>query len=198
MIVPFLIVDVHFYVPSYTFLDRANSDGSTFDTKLLHATVINRGSTNIQPWPELKKIIDKVHEHVCGHKNLSYIKILLQRNNIWIDKVENHLHRVLKSSIDYVKIYEPNKAWKLPLRSVNRSVNQIIRTYHFHLQDLRIIHIMDACWRYLAGASVPGTVIKAAIEVLDLHCISPFWDPRSIQFDWAFWQQRLQKDFISS
>ena len=76
--IPLENIDMH----SYVFLNQANNNCSAFDAKLLCATGIIKESTNIRPWSELKKIIDKVHKHVCGHASLSDIKILLKRSSL--------------------------------------------------------------------------------------------------------------------
>ena len=67
---------------------------------LLCATGIIEESTNVRPWAELNKIVDKVHKHVCGHARLNDIKILLKRNSMWAGEVERYLNRVIDSSSD--------------------------------------------------------------------------------------------------
>ena len=60
-------IHIHSYVPPYIFMDRRNSNCSTFDANLLCATRVLKELTNDRPLSQLKKINDKVHKHVCGH-----------------------------------------------------------------------------------------------------------------------------------
>ena len=112
------------------------------------------------------------------------------------DEVEKYLHRVINSCSDCAKNYEPKKARKVSLSSVNRSFNETICIDHFHLGNVRIFHIMDASTRYSASTAVPDTGIEAAIEVLDSHWISPLCAPSYIQFDQAFDSNEF-KTFLS-
>ena len=179
-------IEKHSYAPSYIFLDRKISNCSTFDAKLLCATGIIKESTNVHPWSELKKTIDKFHKHVCGHASLNDIKILLQRNSMWTDEVEKYLNRVINSCSDCAKTYKVMKARKVSLNSVNRLFNETICIDHCHLGNIRMFHIIDASGRYSTETAVPDTGMEAAVEFLDSHWISPFWAPSSIQFDQAF------------
>ena len=175
---------MHSFVPSYIFLDRANSNYSTFDAMLFCATGVIKEAKFVLPWPELKKTSDEVHKHVCGHASVSEIKILLKRNNNWTGA---------SSCWDCTKNYEPQKARKVSLSSVSRSFNETICIDHFHLGNLRILHIMDASTRHPAGTSVPGTGMEAEIGVLNSSWISPFWAPTSIHFDQAFDYSEFKK-----
>ena len=42
-------------------------------------------------WPQLKRIVDRVHEHTCGHSTFSDIRSLLSRNQLWSPAVEHYL-----------------------------------------------------------------------------------------------------------
>ena len=88
-------VDMHFYVPSYIFLNETNNSWSNFQVKLFCVTANIGESTNVRPWSELKSIVDKIHKHVCGHASLSDIQVLLQLNNMWTTEIEKYLNRVV-------------------------------------------------------------------------------------------------------
>ena len=135
---------MHSYVPSYIFLKGANTSCSTYRAKLCCATGNFHESTNQLPWPELKKIIDKVNKHVCGHPSLSGIQILLLHNNMWCDEVEKNLNRVVSSYTDCARTHEPKQVRKVSPSFINRSFNKVVCIDHFHLGNLRICHIMDS------------------------------------------------------
>lgn len=123
---------------------------------------------------ELKNAIYKVYKHLFGHTSLSDIQILLKCNKMWTADVEKYLNRVVSSSSDCSETYEPKKARKFSLSSIYRLLNELTCGGHFHPENLRICHIMDANTRYSSGALVSDTGIGAAIEVVDSLWISPF------------------------
>lgn len=45
----------------------------------------------------MKAIVEKVHQHVCGHSNYTDMRVLLERNNFWNDQVEKYLSQVLEA-----------------------------------------------------------------------------------------------------
>ena len=135
---------MHSYVPSYIFLKWTNTDCSNYQAKLFCATGNIHDPTNQLHWSELKKIMDKVHKHSCGHASLRITQILLQSNNMWPSEVEKYLNQVVSSRTDYAKTHDPKQARKVSLSSINRSFNKVVCTDHLHLGNLRIFHIMDA------------------------------------------------------
>ena len=182
MHIPLLNFDMHSYIPSSIFLKQETESHSIFQAKLFCATGTIHNSTYSRPWTELKKIIDKLHKHVCGHASLSDIQILLQCNNLLSTEIEKYLNRVVTSCSDCAKTHEPKQARKVSISSINRSFNKVVCIDHFHLGNLRICHVMDATTRYSAGAVVHNNSMQVAIEVLDSHRIPPFWAPDSILF----------------
>ena len=113
-VVPLQKVDMHSYIPSYIFLNKTNNNSSYFLAKLFWTTGSIGESTNLHPWFELKRIIDKVHKHVCGHASLSDIQILLQRNNMWTSEVKKYLRRVLNSAAIVLTLLNSNKPERFP------------------------------------------------------------------------------------
>ena len=85
------------------------------------------------------------------------------------DEVEKYLHLVINSCSDCAKTFEPMKARKVPLISVNRSFNETKCIDHFQLGNISMFHLVEASTRYSAGTAVPDTGMEAAIEVLDSH-----------------------------
>ena len=79
-----------------------------------------------------------------------------------------YLHRVENSCSDCAKTYEPKKARKVSISSINRSLNDVLCIDQFHLTYLSICHIMDATTRYSARIFVPDTGMQAAIEAFIL------------------------------
>jgi len=69
---------------------------------------------------------------------------------------------------------------------LNRAFNTVVCIDHFHLGNMRVFHLMDSVTRYSAGAVVKDTSMISAIEVMEGHWISQFWEPEEVQFDQAF------------
>lgn len=46
-------------------------------------------------WKNNKRIVDRVHQHVCGHASFNDIKMLLMRNHIWNENCMKYLAQVL-------------------------------------------------------------------------------------------------------
>ena len=67
-------VDLHSFLPSPLCLNGQSANGTCFHAKLFCATAVDAHSSNERYWQDLKKIIDKVHKHVCGHATLSDMK----------------------------------------------------------------------------------------------------------------------------
>ena len=195
--IPITDVDFHSFLPHSIFLRGNQQNYSNFRTKLFCATCNIPTSEHKIPWKDVKKIIGKVHKHVCGHATLSDVEVLLKRNNLWNDEIQIYSTRTPSSCIDCAKTYMPKQGRKVSLSSLNRSFNKLVCLDHFHLGDLRFCHIMDAITGYSVGAVVPDTSIKSAISVLDAHWISPFWAPNTIQYDIVFNNHEF-KDFFST
>ena len=172
--IPTQNVDLHSYIPLGLFFYVQQQHIPCFRTKLFCAAAQIEESIEQRPWEELKKIVDKVHKHVCGHAKLSGIQILLERNQIWSAEVEKYLNRVIQSCENCARTHEPKQSRKLSLSSLNRSFNELVCTDHFHLGNLRMCHILCASTRYSAGSIVPDTEMESAIIALDSHWISQF------------------------
>jgi len=178
--------DLHSFIPYNTFCGKrrvlCESDKST----IFCATAIVSCSEESRPWIETKKIVDKVHTHVCGHSNFSDIKILLERNSIWDESVEKYLVQIMESCISCRTTALPKPSRKVSLSSMSRQFNDVVCVDHFFLDNLCIFHAMDAITRYSAGSCVPDTSMVHSILSFETLWISQFWIPSAILFDRAF------------
>ena len=71
-------IDLHSYLPFSLFIGGRSKHCYKLQAQLFCATGNPDDSKPQRPWYEMKKIIDKVHKHVCGHASLSDMKILLE------------------------------------------------------------------------------------------------------------------------
>lgn len=56
---------------------------------------INDKNAN-RPWSDVKRIVDRVHDHTCGHATFSDIKTVLQRNVLWSPVVSQYLISIVE------------------------------------------------------------------------------------------------------
>jgi len=143
-------------------------------------------------WPKTRKIIDKVHTHVCGHSSFSDIKVLLQRNDIWNESVQDYLAMILERCTSCKTTSLPKQTRKVSLSSLNRSFKDLVCVDHMYLEDNCVLHIMDATTRYSAGLRVLNTGMDAAISTFESQWISPFWIPEALLCDLAFDNQKFR------
>ena len=99
-------VDLHSYIPSRFFLNERFSLNACFQAKIYCASSTVSESENNLSWREVKKIIRKVHKHVCGHARSSAIQILLERNAMLNPEVQKYLRRFVESCIHCAKAYD--------------------------------------------------------------------------------------------
>ncbi len=64
-------VDLHSLIPFRLFIVGLPTDSACFQAKMFCATAVVAEPAKDRSWHDLKKIIDKVHKHVCGHASLS-------------------------------------------------------------------------------------------------------------------------------
>lgn len=50
---------------------------------------------SLSSWDSVKKLVDSVNRHVCGHSTFTDMRTLLLRNGLWNDGVQHYLSRVV-------------------------------------------------------------------------------------------------------
>ena len=101
-----------------------------------------------RPWPQLKRIVDRAHEHTCGHATFSDIRSLLSRNQLWTPAVEHYLSTVIDKCYNCITASAPMPSRRVAISSLNRSFNENVCIDHFYLDDIRLFHCMDSVSRY--------------------------------------------------
>ena len=158
--------------PSSIFIVSSEGDRTHLNIKLFSAVGRLSKTTIVQPWSNIKKIIEKFHKHVYGHANLSDMETLLKRNNLWSNEIEKYLSRITREFFLCTRTCEEKQPRKVSISSLNKYLNELSCVDHFHLGDLRQCHIMDATTRYSILSIVPDTEMVEAITILDSHSTS--------------------------
>lgn len=122
------LVDLQFHshIPYGAFLGGVRPCSEDMSKKLCCATAGLSNETNTRPWSEIKKIVDKVHKHVCGHSTYPDIKILLDRNNLWNTETNKYLSSVLEKCSSCATTAQPKGTRKVSLKMLSRDFNAVV------------------------------------------------------------------------
>lgn len=146
----------HSYLNASLFMRNSCSDGMSSSEHSMIGLSCSVYSADLS-WPEIKKIIDKLHRHICGHASYNVVKLLLDRNNIWTDNCEKYLSHIMEQCVNCRVVQLPSVSRKVSIRSMSRSFNDVVCVDHFFLEQNDVIHFMDAQTRYSSGLLVPTT-----------------------------------------
>ena len=171
---------MHSYVPRESFRPAPRSSFTSV-LSALHGVSIDECS-----WQTIKKTVDKVHKHVCGHAPYSDIKLLLVRNSFWNEHVQRYLTDVIENCTACRKTALPKGTRKVSLSSMSRSFNQVVCVDHFYLNGLCLFHAMDSVTRYSGCSIVPDTSLEAAVVAYESCWLCQFWPPSTVLGDAAF------------
>ena len=144
-------------------------------------------------WPYVKRIIDRVHKHVCGQAAYSDIRTLLDRNNMWTPAVKHYLDRVIEQCSNCIQSSRPQPTRKVSLSSLNSSFNDTVYIDHMYLDDIKIFHAMDMQSRYSACMITTSTSMKESILAFQACWLNMHWTPRVVQADPAFRNSEFEK-----
>ena len=98
-------------------------------------------------WPQLKRIVDRVHSHTCGHASYSDIRSLLERNGLWTPAVSHYLNETIEKCVNCVASSSPMPSRRVAISNLNRSFKETVCIDHFYLDDIRLFHTMDTVSR---------------------------------------------------
>lgn len=167
---------------SYISLDRCTSscnDGSTLS--FLSATTLDNTS-----WSDVKKVVDKVHRHVCGHASFTDYKLLLERNGLWNNVIAAYLTEVVNGCTACRSTSVPQPSRKVSISSLSKNFNEILCVDHLYLEDILLVHFIDLVTRYSGSYAVTSTNLEEAVTPFEACWLSPFCYPDSIRADKAF------------
>lgn len=91
---------------------------------------------------ELKKIIFKVHKHVCAHATFTNFKLLLERNGLWINNIQKYDIEILNKYPDCRTTAAAQSSRKVSISSLSKKLNDIVCLDHFYFDDTLLIHFL--------------------------------------------------------
>ena len=188
--------DQHSYIPlsSVDFSLTVSPPVFSLDgfTAQLNDDTNNGTPVTDRPWSQLKRIVDRVHEHTCGHAIFSDIRSLLKRNQLWTSAVEHYLSTVIDKCYNFIKFSAPLPSRRVAISTLNRSFNENVCIDNFYLDDLRLLHCMDSVSRYSTCYITPSANMTDEILAFQASWLSQFWNPDYIQADKAFFNDEFQ------
>lgn len=132
------------------------------------------------------KIINHVHQHVCGHAKYSDMKTPLQRNNILAEAVQNQLQKTVSVFLNSRATAKPQPSHKMSLSSLKRIFNGVVCVDHFFLDGKPLLHLMDATPIFSTALIVPNASLVYAALAMETVWLGKFWPPNTILGDGAF------------
>ena len=118
---------------SYIALDRftvTRNQGSA----LLCLSAVTLDTTR---WSDVKKIIGKVHKHVCGHASFTDYKILLGHRN---NSVSSYLSKVVNDCTACRSTAVPKPNCEVSISSLSKEFNESLCIDHLYLDGIRLTH----------------------------------------------------------
>lgn len=162
---------------------------SAFEMQTCNDSVLvclNGNLNHDRPWKEVKAIIDKVHRHVCGHASLTDMRLLLERNNLWSDRVVDYVHKLIENCVSCRSTAPPQPNRKVSISSLSNNFNEVVCVDHFYLDGVQLLHCMDTATRCSAAFVVSSTALDDAVFGFENCWVNQFWLPESIHGDKAF------------
>ena len=105
---------------------RGNNSMSALNGRTVHNISCN----------EVKKVVDKVRKHVCGHASFSDFKILIDRNNIWDFDVEDYERKLIINCRSCQKSSLPCSYRKMSISILPKDINESFCTDHCYLNNI--------------------------------------------------------------
>lgn len=190
---PVVDSDMNSFIPYESFCTRrTNGLLYTDRSAIFCAAGMLHSSTRSLSCSDTKKIVDKIHRHVCGHSSYSDIKILLERDGIWNETVAKYLAGTIDSCSACRATALPKPTRKVSLSSMSREFNSLVCIDHFYLDELCVFHVMDSVTRYSVGSCMPDTTMYSSILAFESGWMSEFWTPNSVLYDPAFKNEEFQ------
>lgn len=138
------------------------------------------------PWKNIKEIKGKIHEHVCGHANFANFKLLLERNRLLNNGIQQYVTKLLNKCPDCKTTAPEQHSRKFSISSLSKQLNDIVFMEHFFLHETLFISFMDDSTRFVMAAVVDSTVISKVLQASGTTWISIFWNPEAVKGDSAF------------
>lgn len=99
--------------------------------------------SNYVPWKQLKRIVYRLHRHVCGHVKFPDMRTILVRNGMWRLHAQVYVVQTVNECVNCVSYATTPPNRRVSLSSLDSESNNVICIDHFFLGDHTLFHVMD-------------------------------------------------------
>ena len=117
-----------------------------------YASINDLGSNALFPYssqtssPDMRHILNRVHEHVCGHASYSDMRKLPPRNHLWTDDSHLLLSSILENCPHCIITKPPTGMRPVSLSRLTSNLNEAVCVEHFSWRS-HMFHVMDKATR---------------------------------------------------
>ena len=128
--------DNHSYVPLSSCVVPADTSSPSTATLYGYSSVMVSDGIDSMPCAHVKRIVDRVHAHVCGHSTFADMRVFLQRNQMWNNSISQYLPQTVNDCMSCLRTSAliPNR--KVSIKSLSRSFNEVVCIDHFYVHHL--------------------------------------------------------------
>lgn len=122
-----------------------------------------------KPCSTYKQVIDKIHHHVYGVASFTDMKLLLQRNNIWYEKVKHYIGDMLPERTSCRASTPSQPSRMVSISSLFKEFNDSFCVDHFFLDYIYTFHCMDVVTRFSSGHIISSAGLYEAILAFEKY-----------------------------
>lgn len=100
--------------------------------------------------------------------------------------MEEYVYNIFKKCRIFRASDPPKPSRKVPISPRSRQYNDIVCVDHLHVEQIRLLNVMDSVEVFCASLTVESASLEHAILRFESCWISIFWIPGSIQVDKSF------------
>lgn len=126
--------NIHSYVPLPSVYHLNSSSPSTINLIALNAQINGQADPDNKSkltWPQLKRLVDLVHDHTCGHATFSDVRFFLTRTQFRTPAVSQYFTSVVNKCAICLVCSATMPSTRVSISNLNRSFNENICIYHF-------------------------------------------------------------------
>lgn len=97
----------------------------------LSATPVISQPSQLSDWNFVKRVVGKVHKHLCGHTRFSDMRKLLIHNHLWSENMQHYLTTVFTSYKHRQDDCTSPAICRVSLSAMSREFNQLVAIDHF-------------------------------------------------------------------
>lgn len=142
-------------------------------------------------WRELTTVVDKVNWLVHVHATFSDICTLLERNHARNDEDNEYLEVLIWNRVHCTSASRPRASWKVSVTSLDMYCNDVFSTDHFHLDELKLSHMMGGFSMLSACMVVDHNSMRTALMLFESVWFLSFGTLKSFKENQCFMEMNL-------